>query len=251
MRVAVSRRLALAGQFVLDELLPPILRDSRWFMYAPMRLILGRHARTYAGFKDRVFSASDTEFAAVYRDVSSVPALQGDTDLNQRCIDQLMTDVVNTTVLEVGCGRGHLSRLLARTNDHVTATDIVIDPRMKADCSAVNFVTSSIDSLPFGDGAFDTVVCTHTLEHVQHLRQAMDELRRVTARRLILVVPRQRPYRFTFSLHVHFFPYRWTLESALGLDDRADVTRLGDWYIVETDQRWKVAASRALAGCVQ
>ena len=35
----------------------------------------------------------------------------------------------------------------------------------------------------------------------------LSELRRVARRRLILVVPQEREYRFTFNPHLHFFPY--------------------------------------------
>jgi hypothetical protein len=38
-------------------------------------------------------------------------------------------------------------------------------------------------------------------------RAAIAELRRVAARRLIIVVPREREYRYTFNPHVNFFPY--------------------------------------------
>jgi hypothetical protein len=50
-------------------------------------------------------------------------------------------------------------------------------------------------------------VCTHVLEHVLDLRGAMAELRRIARRRVIVVVPLEREYRFTFNPHVHFFPY--------------------------------------------
>ena len=58
MSLSLNRRLTLIVQFVLDELVPPILRDSRALMYLPMRLVLGRHVSTYLDFKDRVFGYS-------------------------------------------------------------------------------------------------------------------------------------------------------------------------------------------------
>ena len=51
------------------------------------------------------------------------------------------------------------------------------------------------------------MVCTHVLEHILEFRQALSELRRVARRRLIIVVPQEREYRFTFNPHLHFFPY--------------------------------------------
>jgi ubiquinone/menaquinone biosynthesis C-methylase UbiE len=91
--------------------------------------------------------------------------------------------------------------------------------------------------LPFAPCAFDTVICTHTLEHVQNLTAAIDELRRVTRRRLIIVVPRQRPYRYTFDLHLHFFPYKHSLLTHLtpvpDIADRMVRDLDGDWYYQE------------------
>jgi hypothetical protein len=56
--------------------------------------------------------------------------MHGDTDLNSRCVDRLLADVVDTTVIEVGCGRGLLAGLLASSNDGVNATDIAVGPGM-------------------------------------------------------------------------------------------------------------------------
>ena len=75
---------------------------------------------------------------------------------------------------------------------------------------------------------------THTLEHVQHLGSALAELRRVAAKRLVVVVPRQRPYRVTFNPHIHFFPYEFSLLAWTGTDRpyRCELVG-GDWLYVE------------------
>ena len=51
------------------------------------------------------------------------------------------------------------------------------------------------------------MICTHVLEHILDIRHAIHELRRICARRLVIVVPLEREYRFTFNAHIHFFPY--------------------------------------------
>ena len=71
----------------------------------------------------------------------------------------------------------------------------------------IEFIESKIETLPFDDNEFDTVVCTHVLEHILDIAGAIRELRRITAKRLIIVVPREREYRYTFNPHFHFFPY--------------------------------------------
>ena len=57
--------------------------------------------------------------------------------------------------------------------------------------------------------------CTHVIEHILDYRQAISELRRIAARRLIVVVPREREYRYTFNPHFNFFPYTHSLLRAM------------------------------------
>jgi len=200
----ISRSLALAIHFVLDECVPPILRDRAWFTWLPFQLLFGRHAETFRSFKDRAHDLSPEEFRRVYAETAPVH-LERPTDLNAACLRRIRARIAGRTVLEVGCGRGHLAGLLATAHD-VTACDIAIDRALPARHPRVTFREENVERLSFADRAFDTVVCTHTLEHVQDLDAAVRELRRVARRRLIVVVPRQRPYRYTFDLHLHFFP---------------------------------------------
>lgn len=44
------------------------------------------------------------------------------------------------------------------------------------------------------------------------MNTALAELRRVAKRRLIIVVPKQRNYKYTFELHINFFPYLFDLK---------------------------------------
>jgi len=134
------------------------------------------------------------------------------TDLNEECEMLILENILVGDILEVGCGKGYLSNLLTQYGN-VTAVDIAVHDRIRE--TKVNFVEGDIQHLQFADNSFDTVVCTHTLEHVQHLFQAINELKRVTKKRLIIVVPSQRPYKFTFDLHVHFFPYEFSLLSVM------------------------------------
>jgi ubiquinone/menaquinone biosynthesis C-methylase UbiE len=221
--------------WALDQLLPPVLRDSPAVMKPLMRLAVGRDAPTYLAFKDRAFQMSTAEFSAVYEGLDPVDLVHGDTDLSDRSMARLLDEVGDGDVLEVGCGRGALAGRLARSPKRaVTAVDLVIDPDLHGRHPAVTFDEANIEALPFPDGAFPTVVCTHTLEHVQHLPRALAELRRVCSDRLLIVVPRQRPYRYTFNLHIHFFPYEWSIESAFGTSAAYQLDDVdGDWHYTE------------------
>jgi ubiquinone/menaquinone biosynthesis C-methylase UbiE len=216
---------------LLNNWLPPVLRDQNWFYGNLIRLACGKNAGFFIDFRQRVYDMSDEEFAKVYADLAiTMPGRP--TDLNQPCIDAILRDVQGPDILEVGCGRGFLAEKLARQH-HVTACDVALDPQLKKD-SAVKYIECPAEKLPFEDKSFDTVVCTHTLEHVRDFNRCVEQLRRVVAKRLIIVVPCERPYRHSFNLHVHFFPYASDIYGRLGKHARSQLQKLGgDWYYIE------------------
>jgi ubiquinone/menaquinone biosynthesis C-methylase UbiE len=230
----VSRRFSVVVQFILDELVPPVVRDSRWFMYLPMKLVLRDTTPDFMSFKDSVFSMDTKAFTDLYERTAHVGALQGETDLNAACTAAILGHVTGPTVLEVGCGRGYLAGRLAAQGLTVTACDIALSDEVVARHPDVTFEPGNIESLHYPDDSFDAVVCTHTLEHVQDLPKAIAELRRIARRQLIVVVPRQRPYRYNFNLHTQFFPYRWSIEGAFGHRPNSTISNLGDWFYVES-----------------
>ena len=95
------------------------------------------------------------------------------------------------------------------------------------------WVQANLERMPFPDRQFDTVLCTHTLEHVQDLAGALSELRRLHRDRLIIVLPRQRPYRYSFDLHLRFYPYRHSLHADFPPGHCRVELVGGDWLIVE------------------
>lgn len=227
----LSRDVAARIRFVLDECLPPILRDARWFVRPALRLVFGPKAAIFLDFKQRAMTMSDDELAHVYRDIQG-HIIERDTDLNEACAEAILRDAVGR-VLEVGCGRGWLAARLAEAHP-TTAVDLALDRDAVARHPRIRWATASVERLPFADGAFDTVVCAHTLEHVKNVPVALAELRRVARRRLIVVVPRQRPYRYTFDLHLSFFPYRHSFLAVVGPERDGRLEDLGgDWYYVE------------------
>lgn len=229
----ISRDIALFTHFLLDELIPPWIRDRKWFMWLPFKILFRDRAEIFFQFKDKAPYLTDEEFRQVYLDTASVH-IQRSTDLNDACLAAIDSNIVGETVLDIACGRGFLAKRLARRYT-VTGADIAIDPRLVEECPQVPFHETRLESLPFGDGEFDTVICTHTLEHVQNIHGAIGELRRVTRKRLIIVVPKQRPYKYTFDLHLHFFPYASNLLALLGPGENSGKCQAmdGDWFYME------------------
>ena len=91
------------------------------------------------------------------------------------------------------------------------------------------FQRADITALPFSDHSFVVVFCTHTLEHIRDPQKAISELTRVTRQRLIIVVPRQREYRYTVDLHVNFFPYLYSFKKFIGVENAIYLNLKGDF----------------------
>lgn len=230
--VNIERNITVKLHFILDNLLPPLLRDSKWFMYLFFWILFKKKAKIFIEFKDKNFPLTDAEFKMLYHEIQDV-LIQRTTDLNKGCFNAIIDNVLGKSVLEAGCGSGVLSGAITCRGYRVTVSDIVINK----DNLRINHITSitqaNVENLPFKDNSFDTVICAHTLEHVQHIHQAIRELRRVAVKRLIIVVPKQRPYKFTFDLHLHFFPYQANLLALMGKKDGVCQVIDGDLFYVE------------------
>ncbi|HAD03425.1 MAG: hypothetical protein A2091_05325 [Desulfuromonadales bacterium GWD2_61_12] len=211
----LDRQVTIWLNWGLDHLLPPALRDNLLVMGPLLRLVLGKQWREFAGFKERALALSAPELEATYKRLAG-SHLQRATDLHPASIELVLQRVQGPTVLDVGCGRGYLARRLSKELQvEVVGLDI-LPPWGSSEKGAPRYCCGRADSLPFADKFFDTVICAHTLEHTVEPQVVIRELRRVTGRRLIIVVPRQRPYRYTFDLHLQFFPYPHTLDLLMG-----------------------------------
>lgn len=208
MRRETSNRI----RFILEELVPPLLKDSILYRLAAAR-IWGQHIVDLADFRRRAPFVTAEEYEAVYR---AHPRVHAQTDNSEACITRIIDDVLGDSVCDVGCGTGYLlTRIQHQKKAHINrfvGVDFVLDDQA---VPGIEFRSAKVESLPFSDGEFDTVICTHVLEHILDYRLALSELRRIARRRLIIVVPRERETRFTFNPHLNFFAYPETLLRAL------------------------------------
>ncbi|MBU0679600.1 MAG: class I SAM-dependent methyltransferase [Verrucomicrobia bacterium] len=228
----ISRDKTKIILFLVNELIPPILRDRKWFMTPLIYFAYGAKAgRIFRDFREHAYALTDEEFAEAYEITTAARygkllSLQAESDLNQKCEAAILDSVAGETILDVGCGRGYLADLL-RSKGKVTGVDIMIGQDLIDKYPDVEFKEGSLKNLPFEDSSFDTVVCSHTLEHVRDIHTAVEELRRVTRKRLIIVVPLERAYRYQFNLHLHFFPYPHSFLTVVGARDGQVLQDLG------------------------
>jgi ubiquinone/menaquinone biosynthesis C-methylase UbiE len=138
-------------------------------------------------------------------------------------------------VLDVACGEGYGSALLARHAAEVTGVDLsqaAIDHARHAyaDLGNARFVCASCTALPLGDASVDLVVSFETLEHIAGQEAFMDEVARVLRPDgvLLLSCPNKREYSdnrgYTNEFHVKEL-YREELQALV-----AARFAESDWY---------------------
>jgi SAM-dependent methyltransferase len=201
----VNRETTNWVRFVIEEMIPPFIRDSGAFR-SLMKLAWGSHIDDLARFRERAAFLTDEEYAELYR---NHPRVHEGTDNSAACIARIKTDIIGESVADIGCGTGVLLTMIREANPglkRLAGVDFVIEDAARLD--GIEYHAARIEKLPFKDDAFDTVICTHVLEHVLDFRASLAELRRIAGKRLIIVVPREREYRYSFNPHFNFFPYK-------------------------------------------
>lgn len=227
----ISRELSSKIKIFLDDYFPAWVRDSRAFLYLPFRAQFGKISELYFNFRPTAYDMTEKEFTEAYKRASSTLVHDG-TDLNDKCFKRIISDTIGPKVFEIACGRGDLSGELSKTFQ-VTSSDIVHNKQIDK-YPKVKFVLANVEKLPFKDKSFDTVISTHTLEHTRNIYQAVQELRRVCKKRLIVVLPKERPYKFGFNFHLHFFPYNFNIYALFGKPKKSELLNIdNDWYYVE------------------
>lgn len=108
-------------------------------------------------------------------------------------------------LLDYGAGDGAVlqeieRRGIASSLDAVEISSSGIERVISRHLSTLNAV-QSFDGykLPFADQTFDTAIAVHVLEHVEHERQFLNELRRV-AKRIYVEVPLEHTFRLQHSI---------------------------------------------------
>ena len=95
---------------------------------------------------------------------------------------RLCGDVAGKRVLDLGCGEGRFSRMLAERGARCTGLDVTREMCLTArerDASANEYLMSDAARLPFADASFDLVVSYITLVDIPYYREAIVECGRV------------------------------------------------------------------------
>ena len=225
----VKRGFSSCINWFLDNLCPPVLRDCYPIMYVIYRIAYGKQVSTLLHFKENLHRLTDEDITEYYNIASSIPFNNRPTDLNDESLEYIIKNVQGDTVLDAGCGRGFLCETISsELNVKVSGLDIVKPKEIRG----FTFITGMITEMPFEDASFDTVVCSHTLEHIRDFEVALSEIVRVAKKRVIIVLPKQREYRYIADLHINFFPYLYNLQNKINFPNTEYVKLGRDWGCV-------------------
>ncbi len=102
---------------------------------------------------------------------------------------------VHQPILELATGTGRMSALLTRFGYDVTTGDVSTEDRTQAELRIskeylhkVKLLTIDMESLPFGDGSFSSVISMNTFHHLEHPEVCLRELIRVHLGKNSLVI---------------------------------------------------------------
>ncbi len=228
----MNRRLTNIIRFFMDECIPAVIRDNKFFIY-PFYMIWfkGSDLDFLMNFKSNVYNLSEEEFQNVYRELKSL-AVDRQTDLNSKSVEYMLKNLDRSaeTMLDAGCGRGYWLNKVAEKNPafNLTGCDLYDNVIL----NNANYVKANVEELPFGDRSFDIVTCHHTIEHIRNLDKAISELKRVAKKQLIIATPCQRYYYYTLDLHIHFFPFKSSLENLIRMKKHSCEKISGDWVYI-------------------
>lgn len=107
----------------------------------------------------------------IYRDLVNTPAFLG-----------MLPPVAGLRCLDLGCGEGHNTGLLAERGAQVVALDIskvFVFAAGEAVSTGIRFVVGDGASLPFASNSFDAVTAFMSLMDVAHPERALHEIARV------------------------------------------------------------------------
>lgn len=230
----MKRTITNKIRYLMDECIPPFIRDSRRFMYPFFRFwFKNKNIGKIMNFKQDVARMSDEEFSDLYRTLF-IRAKDRPTDTNKASIHYMLKqlDPGARSLLDVGCGRGYWLDLLAERKPglELTGLDFFDEVPLKKS----RYVRGNVETLPFPDKSFDIITCQHTIEHLKNLPKAIEEMKRVARKQVIIATPCQRYYFYTLDLHIHFFPNEHALSGPVGLP-RYECRKIdGDWVYIGT-----------------
>lgn len=111
------------------------------------------------------------------------------------CIQDYLLTSKAESVLEIGCNRGAIVEVMREAKPNLVITGCDLDEEALALARTlipeVEFVHGSVYEAPFSDNSYDMVVLCEILEHLDDFEKALQEIKRLTRKHVLLSVPNE------------------------------------------------------------
>jgi len=110
-------------------------------------------------------------------------------EIRGRKVLEMLKPEANDRILEIGCNTGWLVRKIMDYSKDVVGIDVNSAGIEIANMQ--NLICMDAANMGFSDNSFDKIVCLHTIEHVQEINRAFEEMSRVLkpSGSIILIYP--------------------------------------------------------------
>lgn len=231
----MKREVTNKIRFIMDELIPPIIRDSKWFMWPFFALAYkSLSVQRFMEFKRNAYHMSKDEYRDFYSSLGGSVSRSRITDINEKSIIFILDNIEKgkfKNILDVGSGNGYLLSRLHQHQQWERIAGVDVAPPAQKNQDGIELHTGLLPELPFADNAFDVVTCTHVIEHIIDVQRSIEELIRVAKEKIFIVLPRQRYYFYTLDEHLNFYPHIEPLTQLFNGHDIKVTTQDGDWAI--------------------
>ncbi len=124
-------------------------------------------------------------------------------------VTKFLLPLSNKTILDVGCGEGYFINYLNMQNlfnVNIEGSDISKEILITAERNNPNitFKKASIYNLDYMDNSFDCVIAMEVLEHLYNPELAIEELKKISKKSVIITVPREPLFRCANILRLKY-----------------------------------------------
>ena len=199
-------------RLIIDQL-PRGIRES-YFLFLIAKFIFRLPHKLFT-FRQDYNSGKIKDLSLLYEPSSSLSLerTSKDTDINSKhlkIIYEYMKVLSPKSVLDVGCGTGFLLKTLdSKLNGcEFSGIDFNCSRSFKSlNKNRFNFTSGDVNNIlkSLKTNSFEIVICAHVLEHLSKPKDLILEMRRIAKKRLILICPLEKPYKWGLNYHVQFF----------------------------------------------
>ena len=135
MKLFPGKNITSAINWALDNVVPPIIRDNKYFMYPLMYAAYGKQTDILLDFKEKFPFMCDKELSLCYQKIVNVPVNTRKSDLHSKSLNWIIDNLTNEftedelSCFDASCGNGYLLKLISKKYPNMKCIGGDIAPR--------------------------------------------------------------------------------------------------------------------------